>query len=313
MEVRLKSIFARNSNGKNNNRLGISFDAEHVSIAYAEINPNGVSIQRCHSEPLKEDISKSVKQALKHLNAPACPANVALNVEDSTIHKIERPNVPPEELDGSVLFMLKDRLSHGVEDTMVASIDYPKGCKHDDQLMAVEVHKSRILQIIDALHDADVDINAIDLTELNLGDMLEDDDTMTKGLAVLVEHSRGVSLLIYRNHALYLIRRVNGISDLISCLPAPGNDQMAETLMLEIQRTFDYYDSLMGQPLPARLYLAPTIMDLTPLAEHLNDNLALSVEALDLNNIIDSAEAMSPTQQHDLLSAIAACYREDQE
>ena len=88
---------------------------------------------------------------------------------------------------------------------------------------------------------------------------------------------------------------------------------MAETLMLEIQRTFDYYDSLMGQPLPARLYLAPTIMDLGTLAEHLNDNLALSVEALDLNNIIDSAEAMSPTMQHDLLSAIAACHREDAE
>ena len=89
--------------------------------------------------------------------------------------------------------MLKDRLSHSVEDTMVSSIDYPKGCRHDDQLMAVEVHKSRIVQIVEALHAAHVEINAIDLTELNLGDMLEDDDTMTKGLAILVEHNRGVS------------------------------------------------------------------------------------------------------------------------
>ena len=307
----LKSLFARNGNGNANNRLGISFDAEHISIAYAEISDDGVSIQRCHTEPLNDDINACVKAALKQVGSPACPANVALSLEDSTIHKINKPNVPPEEMDGSVLFMLKDRLSHSVEETMVASIEYPKGCRHDDQLMAVEVHKDRILQIVDALHDAHIDINAIDLTELNLGDMLEEDETMAKGLAVLVEHSRGVSLLIYRNHALYLIRRVNGVSDLISCLPAPGNDAMAETLMLEIQRTFDYYDSLMGQPLPARLYLAPTIMDLGPLAEHLNASLALSVEALDLNTIVDSAEAMAPAVQHDLLSAIAACHRED--
>ncbi|NNJ71697.1 MAG: hypothetical protein HKP09_00800, partial [Enterobacterales bacterium] len=251
----LKSLFARNGGAKNNNRLGISFDSEHVSVAYAEIDSSGVAIQRCHSEPLKEDYSASVKQALKQVGSPSCPANVALTLEDSTIHKVEKPKVPPEELDGSILFLLKDRLSHSVEDTMVATITYPKDCRHDDHMMAVEVHKSRITQIVDALHAAHVEINAIDLTELNLGDMLEDDDTMTKGLAILMEHSRGVSLLVYRNHELYLIRRINGISDLISCLPAPGNDQMAEMLMLEIQRTFDYYDSLMGQPLPARLYL----------------------------------------------------------
>ncbi len=208
-----------------------------------------------------------------------------------------------------MLFLMKDRLSQSVDNTLLGSIDYPQGCRHDDQLMVFEVKKPYVAELVEAAHDCGVNLAAIDTSELLLGDLLFPDEEMNKGIGILVEHDRGVHLLLYRNHSLYLIRKLQDISDLMSCLPAPGNDHMADTLMLEIQRTLDYYDSLMGQPSPAKLYLIPSITDLSPLADHLNSNLAPAVTVLDLNEMCDLPEPMDYATQHDVVTAVAASLR----
>lgn len=258
---------------------------------------------------LGDSLGGSLKKALKSLNASTYRTIVNLSLDETTIHKIQKPNVPDEERDSSVLFLMKDRLSQKVDESMVACVDYPEGCRHDDQLMVVEVKKDHVETIVSAMRSAHVDLEAIDAVELTLGDLFAHHEAMNKGIAVLVEHNRGVSLLLYRNYALYLIRRLSDVPDLISCLPAPGNVQMADTLMLEVQRTLDYFDSLMGQPTPGNLFLMPSFADLSPLADHLNDNLAPQVSMLDLNELFEFPEALDGGAQHDLLTAVAASVR----
>ena len=308
----LSLLFSKRKASNTNCCLGISFDTERVSVAVTQKTEDGFTIQNSHSARIETSLGDSLKQVCKQIGAPNCKANISLSIEDSIFHKIQKPNVPVEERDSSALFLMKDRLKQSVEETLLATIEYPEGCRHDDQLMAIEVKRSRVEEIIHAVQDAGIEINAIDVMELNLGEILAFDEDMGKGVALLVEHENGVSLLLYRDHALYLIRRIQDIPDLVGCLPAPGNAHMADMLLLEVQRTLDYYDSLMSQPAPGHLLLAPSFVDLKPLAEHLDANLGPRVDSLDLNAIFEMTEPLDTGAQKDALGAIAASLREAQ-
>ena len=289
--------------------MGISIEKERIAVSVANHAESPPKIVETVLLDMEESLDATLKKAIKKLSSSGCQAVVGLSMFDSKFHKIQKPNVPDEELDASLPFLMKDRLSQSVEKSLVACVKYPEGCRHDDQLMVIEVTKARVTEIVDSLHDIGVEIAAIDVAELVIGDLFATQEDMAKGVAILAEHDTGVNLLLYRNHSLYLIRGIQDVPDLISCLPAPGNVQMADTLMLEVQRTLDYYDSLMGQPMPARLYLVPSFADLSPLAEHLDANLAPSVSVLDLNELYSLPDVMDYGTQHDVLVAVAASMR----
>ena len=295
--------------GTSTSQVGISVDEERVAVAVANHANQPPTITHITTVPVEKSISKSLQSALKTVSANGAEAVFALKVTDTRFHKVQKPSVPVEERDSSLLFLMKDRLSQPVDKTLIGCIDYPEGCRHDDQLMVFEVSKPHITALVEAAHDNGLNIAAIDASELLYGDLIFSEEDMHKGIGILVEHDRGVHLLLYRDHSLYLIRKLQDIVDLMSCLPAPGNAQMADMLMLEVQRTLDYYDSLMGQPAPANLYLVPSFTDLSPLAEYLDTSLAPSVSMLDLNALYDLPQALDYATQQDVVSAVAASLR----
>lgn len=308
----LKSLFGKTKGSQSGLQLGLYIGRERISVAIADHSQAVPRIIETHFQAIESSLQESLAKALKSVRSSAVRTVVGLGIDECHFHKIQKPNIPAEEMDDSVLFLIKDRLSQKIEDSLVACVDYPPNCRHDDQLMVFEVRKTLVQEQVDALLGVGLDIEAIDVAELLLGDLFATLEDMNKGIAIVVEQDMGVYLLLYRNHYLYLIRRLQDVPDLLSCLPAPGNVGMADTLMLEVQRTLDYYDSLMGQSAPRQLFLMPSIADLTPLAEHLDANLAPSVVSLDLNALFELPDALDYGQQHDLLTAVAASLRRSQ-
>ena len=227
------------------------------------------------------------------------------------IYALNRPQVEDAELAQSVTWLLKDRLEQAPEETLVSVIDYPPDCRRDDQIMAIAIAKDKVRQQIDVLNAAGLEVGCIDVSELLLGDIMQLLPNIEQGLALLVEHDKGVMLLIYRAGYLYLFRNLAGITDLMTCLPSDTNRAQADQLMLEVQRTLDYYDSQMRQPPLAGIIVAPTLADLSPLVKYLDDNLAASVELLDLNLLLNLSEPLSHAEQLDCLLAAGAAFREE--
>jgi len=216
-------------------------------------------------------------------------------------------------LNQSVTWLLKDRFDCSPEEAIVEVIDYPSGCQLDDQIMVVQTSKTKIQNQIDIISDAGLELKAIDITELLLGDILQQFPGIEQGLALVLDHEEGASLLVYRGEYLYLIRKLSGITDFISCLPVEGNMMMADQLLLEIQRTLDYYDAQMRQPPLAGVLLAPSFADISSLTDYLDKNLAIKVESLDINQLLNLPTPLSPAEQHDCLAACAAAFRQEPE
>jgi len=285
--------------------------ADRVSICVTKPNSDGRVVSHCLSSKGTDNQGQLIKQLINEHAIPKGLVTLALSINNHKIHKLARPAVEAAEMKQSVLFMLKDRLEHGIEQSVVEVIDYPSGCQLDDQIMAIESSKKNIQQQVDIIAEAGLELDAIDISELLMGDILQSYPGIENGLALVLDHEDGASLFVYRGEYLYLVRQLSGITDLISCLPTESNMMMADVLLLEIQRTLDYYDAQMRQPPLAAVLLAPSFADITPLADYLNSNLATKVECLDINTLFNLAKPLSPGLQQDCLPACAAAFRQE--
>jgi len=294
-----------------NVNLGISFDSDTISICVTEPSPDGRVVTQCTSIKGNQSRAELLKQLIKDKAIPNGAVTLALAVEDHKIHKIARPLVEDSEIKQAAIWLIKDRLDCGVEQAMVDVINYPEGCQLDDQIMVVQTSKDTIQGLVDTITEVGLDLKSIDITELLLGDILQSYPGIEQGIALVLDHEEGATLLVYRGEYLYLIRKLSGVRDLTSCLPVEGNMMMAEHLLLEIQRTLDYYDAQMRQPPLAGILLAPSLADISKLTEYLNNNLDSKVEYLDINNFLNLPEPLSPAKQQDCLPACAAAFRRE--
>jgi MSHA biogenesis protein MshI len=239
------------------------------------------------------------------------PITFGLPIGTHTIYAASRPTVESEEVAQAVLWLLKDRLEQPPEETLLSVVDYPENCRRDEQLMAVAVSKTVVKSYIDIIEQAGLEIGAIDVSELLIGELMNLMPGAEQGLALIAEHSKGVIILVYRSGNLYLFRNLAGIRDLTSCLPSESNKASADQLMLEIQRTLDYYDSQMRQPPLAGIVVAPSLANLSPLVEYLDANLAVNIELLDLNLLLNLSEPLSPAEQADCILSASAAFRSE--
>ena len=270
-------------------------------------------VTHCVSIQGSQPKAELLKQLIDEHSIPHGLVTLSMAIEDHNIHKLARPSVEDSEMKQSVIWLLKDRLDCSVEDAVVDTIDYPAGCQLDDQIMVVQTSKTKIQKQVDIIADAGLELKAIDITELVLGDILQNYPGIENGIALVLDHEDGATLLVYRGDYLYLIRKLSGITDLISCLPVEGNMMMADQLLLEVQRTLDYYDAQMRQPPLAGILLAPSFADISALADYLDKNLSTKVECLDINQLLNLPQPLSPAAQQDCLAACAAAFRQESE
>jgi len=123
---------------------------------------------------------------------------------------------------------------------------------------------------------------------------------------------------ITRDATLYLARSLEfGYEQLIRSTEQAGefsdNDFNPEfdRVVLEVQRSLDYYDRYFSQPNVAKIVLSPTEEPIPGLVEYLSRNTGVTTEILDVNDIVDSAEPLGVQQQARCLLAIGAALRQE--
>ena len=302
-------MLTRFKKSKEGTKIGISLSSDRVSVCVTVASADSLKVSHCVSAQGEKSQAELLQKLINDHAIPKAPVTLVLSVEDHHIHKLARPSVEKSELKQSVKWLLKDRLVYGLEESIIETVDYPPGCQQDEQLMAIETSLKKIQHQVDIINEVGLEIDAIDISELLLGELLQTYPGIEQGLALVLDHNEGASLLIFRGEHLYLIRQLTGIKDFIACLPSESNMMMADALLLEIQRTLDYYDAQMRQPPLAGILLAPSFADITPLAEYLNKNLSINVECLDINQRLNLPEPLSPASQQDCLTACAAAFR----
>ena len=92
---------------------------------------------------------------------------------------------------------------------------------------------------------------------------------------------------------------------------APGLQHLLDNIVLEVQRSLDYYESHFSLPSVSGLVIAPMEKRIPGMMAYIASQLGVPVRMLDLNTLLDCPEYLSDELQARCLYAVGAALRQE--
>jgi MSHA biogenesis protein MshI len=271
---------------------------------------------------LPREPGQSEKSLLNNLageyHLDSCPCVSLVELGEYSLLMVEAPEVQPDEIHAAIRWRIKDLIDFHIDDAVVDVFEVPdtKAPGINRMLYAVVARSSAVKKRVDALLDADVNLDAIDIPELalrNIASLLPED---AGGVALLyISDYRGL-ITITRQSTLYLSRRIEkGLSILPDTVMHAEDPDIIEpwmdSIIVEIQRSLDYYESHFSQPQVASIVITPLAREIPGIAEYITEQLEIPTRILDVNLLIDTKEPVENVLQSECLLAIGAALRQE--
>ncbi|MDH3645811.1 MAG: hypothetical protein OER80_03475 [Gammaproteobacteria bacterium] len=219
---------------------------------------------------------------------------------------VDRPNVPDAEIAAAVRWKIREFMTTEVDDSVVDIFDVPPQARGSRNMVyAVASQSESVKQLAHQIRGCGVPLESIDIAELcmrNIATQLEQDRF---GIAFLLIRGHQGLLTVTRDKILYVIRQMeipSGIDD------AALSGEAMSGVALELQRSLDYFESHYDQRPIRDVVLAPSADGISHCAA-LAEELAVNVSLLDLNEILETPDQLTPQEQSDCLLAIGAALR----
>lgn len=291
--------------------LGVEINAEGISFARSLPRESGAEITHCELL-LREDGSLPAEHFAARIDAlglAGSRCNLLLSPSDYQLLLVEAPNVPDEELREALRWKIKDMITFPVENALIDAFPLPKDSSKGGRKMiyVVVAEESTVKPALDLLQQAHLQLEYIDITEMALRNLAENNQDDARGLGLLrIIDGQGL-LTILRNSQLYLSRQFE--------LPYNGgllDDLPEEQLLLELQRSLDYYERQLGQAQPACVYICGENITPDKVTETLRGGLAAKVQVLDVDAALNVAADVDESILQACVSVIGASLRQQE-
>jgi MSHA biogenesis protein MshI len=232
--------------------------------------------------------------------------------------QIDPPDVPEAEFREAVRWQIKDLLDFPAEqavvDTFTASV-----ANGQELGFAVAASEEQVWQVVRAMRQAELEIGAIDIPELALRSLTSLLPSDERGVALLCLWKDSGLIIIIHAGQLCMARRINlGVQELVSAADptdqvegveiSEAQQNILDTVILEIQRSLDYYESSVSRQPVSTVYLAPLTDPVAGLQAYLDTYLAPEIRPMNVATMLEGC-SMSETEQSRCLSAIGAALR----
>jgi MSHA biogenesis protein MshI len=206
--------------------------------------------------------------------------NLVLAPELYSVSLVERPPVPDAELAEAVRWRLQDNVDFPVDQAAIDVFPLPESASRQrDMVFVVALQRDSLKRLLDHVHGAGISVNTVDVTELalrNVSHGLYPEPDSSVGLLRFTAASGVIN--ITRGEELFLSRRVSGIPSEFS---ESAWKEFNDRLLLQVQRSIDYYESAMSQPPCNALIVATTHGWQARVCEYLDEMLPVSVRPIE--------------------------------
>ena len=304
-----------------NTLVAVCPDREGVAVAQIRRDHNVPPLlELCHYQALdttqqaKAGLQKLVKSA--QLDRSLCISLVEL--DDYSLVMVEAPEVQPEEMVAAVRWRIKDLIDFDVNDAVIDVFAVPdtKAGVNKTMVYAVIGRATEVRQRIEKLLVAGLQLEVVDIPELalrNIAALLPED---VAGVAMIyIGQDKGL-ITITRQQTLYLSRRfANGVNALPNTLMQNDDQDDIENwldgIIVEIQRSLDYYDSHFSLPPVSSLIITPLSRELPGVARYMSEQLDIPARMLDVATLIDTEQELNSQLQSQCILAIGAALRSE--
>ncbi|MCW8943751.1 MAG: hypothetical protein OQL27_03195 [Sedimenticola sp.] len=296
-------------------RVGLGFHADGLSLVSIDCADNQYRIDSCafFEGESSADLVDLLSDAVKSKGMRGIPAVAVLAPGSYSLFQVEKPEVEHEELKSAIRWRIKDLLDFHIDDAVLDIFDLPQSQRKTGPRMmyVVVVKQSLIQQYVDQMEDMGLEIDAIDITELTLRNVLALSGDPSQFQALLFLPPRYGMIEIVQGDTLFLNRRIEFSGSDLEEQGGFGLDEQLDSLVLELQRSLDYHESQFGMgAVPSISIIAPESRR-ERLREYADENLMAKVNLLDLNGILHGVESIDPLTLYRCLPAIGAALRSD--
>ena len=282
------------SSTKNDSQVGVDFLSTGVAVVCVQ-NSRKASAKIIDSDYLPAQGQAAQIEALQgwvdsnKLQKTPCVCLIA--GRDCDINQIEKPEVEDGELIQALTWRIKDLVSYDVDTAVVDIYPMPVSSKNNkQQVSVVSAHETAVAGYVQNIQAAGLKLVAIDIHDLvrkNLPSVLTGAGK-TQAILTLAEND-GV-LSIFHDTDLYVSRDFKiGLGQLQA---ASGDDQsIYDSLLLEIQRSMDYYESYYGLGSVSSMEIFPRTAVTEKMALYLQNLTSFDIDFVSTNLIEeDNAE-----------------------
>lgn len=267
-----------------------------------------------------KDIQNELTALVKKQGLEQFRCSCVLPPESHNLLLIDAPDVEPAELKAAVRWRIKDLINFHIDDAIIDVFEIPEQNSAPGRarlMYAVAARESKIHENVESLEKTALKLETVDIPELairNITALLDDD---IRGVAFLYLSMDSGVITLTRQGSLYLSRNLD-----VGCKQMflqsndkelhPETQQAFDKIVLEVQRSLDYYESHFSQPPITSLVIAPMEQEVAGILPHLSANLGIAASMLDINSVLDADEPISNELQSKCLLSIGAALRNEQ-
>lgn len=280
-------------------------------------------LEACTHVPWNKDTeaAKFTRSVVERLSVENTLCATVLQPDDYQLLLVEAPDVEPTELRAAVRWRIKDLISFHIDDAVIDVFEIPGQSRPGQPRMmyTVAARASVIQRRVEWLENSGVQLEIIDIPEMalrNIAALLPEDADGTATLCLTEDFGL---IVLTRQHTLYLTRRLDiGTRALAEAaaetagevLDGSTLERLLGNIVLELQRSLDYYESHYTQAPIGTVMLTPTAEPLPYLSSYLSQNLGTRVGDIDLTQLVDDINGMLDRQtQAECLLAIGTALR----
>lgn len=302
----------RGSN-KKSGTSGLVIDATGIAAASIE-HGRELSMHALPVASAGEAGTKNLGTQIAALSLDRSQLTLVLPTGSYQMLLVQRPAVPAAEARAAIRWQIKDLLDFPVDEAIVELFDIPEQSNQGNSAMAyaVAAKRSTVQRQINTMHDAGLRLTAIDIPELcvrNVAACLPQD---ADGVALLSFSEDHGMLTVTRQGLLYFIRHIDRGAHALRRVTddALASADTLSPVVLEVQRSLDYYESHYSRRPVTELVIAPGA-DIDELPALLRQQLGLTVSRLDFSEHFKLKTGMPAGHHHGCLLAIGAALRNE--
>ena len=273
-------------------------------------------LEICESELIEGSEADTLGRLRRKFGLKGANCVTLITEGDYQLQVLDAPEVPEEELRDAVRWRLKDVLDFPAE---AATVDVfavpgdPNAPTRARSVYAVAARNELIAERMSAFYEAKLLLDVIDIPEMAQRNVAALYETPGRALALLHLSPEKGLLTFTAEGELHLARGIDIGLEQLRIATGDLRQQLLDRLVLEVQRSLDYFDRQFSYLTLSKLMLAPLPED-AELQTYFSENLYVTVEELQLQDALDISgvpELASSAAQADRFMAIGAALRQE--
>ena len=274
-------------------QIGVDFLPHGVAVAQVQTGKNNpgrilrsefvaVEGQEAQVEALKDWVQRN------SLHKTPCVCLVAN--DDCDVYQVERPEVDDAEMSQALSWKIKDLINYDVGHAVVDSYPMPESNrKNEAQVGVVAAREAVVRNYVNSINATSMSLSALDIHELVRANLQVVQHSTEQSLALLTLTPESGLLSIYYDTDLYVSREfMIGIDQL--SLATSDDESVFDALLLELQRSLDYFESYYGMGSVTNLRIFPQLKATEKMAMYLQNLTNFDIEFIGFGADEDNPE-----------------------